>query len=308
MSWSGIDALLLLMTVIWGTNYAIVKSTFGDIDPQAFNALRLMLASAVFLTAMRLTRRLRIGAGVFHTPARVTRQDWLALVGLGLVGHAIYQYCFITGLSRTSVANSALLIAATPIAVALLTAAVGQDRIGPLHWVGTVLSMIGIYVAVGHGARLSGESARGDLLVAIGVVCWAIYTVGARPLMQRHSPVGVTGLSMTCGTALYVALTWRHLARLPWASVSARTWAILVYSTLFAVCIAYTIWYAAVREIGTARTSVYSNVTPIIAMAFAVIWIGEPLSGLKLAGAALVLLGVALTRVTPRRTLEPAEP
>ena len=40
---------LLLMTLIWGTNYAIVKHAFADIDPQAFNAMRVIVASAVFL-------------------------------------------------------------------------------------------------------------------------------------------------------------------------------------------------------------------------------------------------------------------
>ena len=49
-------------------------------------------------------------------------------------------------------------------------------------------------------------------------------------------------------------------------TVSPRTWIKLVYSALFAICIAYTIWYAAVREIGSARTSVYSNLLPIVAM------------------------------------------
>ena len=306
-SFSTIDALLLLMALIWGTNYAIVKSTFAEIDPQAFNCLRLMLASGVFLTAMTLTRRLRVGAGIFYTRAPVTRRDALAFAGLGLVGHTIYQYCFIAGLARTSVANSALLIAATPIVVALLTAAMGQERISRLHWFGTALSIAGIYVVVGRGARLSGDSVHGDVLVAIGVVCWAIYTVGARPLMTRHSPVGVTGLSMSLGTAFYLPLMWGHLARLSWPDVSVRTWVILVYSTLFAICVAYTIWYAAVREIGTARTSVYSNVTPIVAMLFAVVWLGEPLSSAKLTGAALVLLGVALTRVGRAKIAAPAE-
>ena len=44
-----IDVLLLLMTVIWGTNYAIVKPAFRAIDPQAFNAMRMLIASSVFL-------------------------------------------------------------------------------------------------------------------------------------------------------------------------------------------------------------------------------------------------------------------
>ena len=37
------------MTIIWGTNYSIVKSAFREIDPQAFNAVRMTIASAVFL-------------------------------------------------------------------------------------------------------------------------------------------------------------------------------------------------------------------------------------------------------------------
>ena len=46
---SSIDALLLLMALIWGTNYSIVKRAFAEIDPQAFNAMRMLIASAVFL-------------------------------------------------------------------------------------------------------------------------------------------------------------------------------------------------------------------------------------------------------------------
>ncbi len=70
-----------------------------------------------------------------------------------------------------------------------------------------------------------------------------------------------------------------------------------MYSALFALCIAYTIWYAAVREIGSARTSVYSNVVPLVAMGTAALFLGETLDARKLAGAAAVLVGVALTRV-----------
>ena len=85
------------------------------------------------------------------------------------------------------------------------------------------------------------------------------------------------------------------------------TWIKLVYSSLFAICVAYTIWYAAVREIGSARTSVYSNLLPIVAMVTAYLWIGEPLGWAKLIGAAAVLAGVALTRLGHRRLQIPAE-
>src|SRR3954463_7036194 len=88
-----IDALLLLMTIIWGTNYAIVKHAFIDMDPQAFNALRMIVASSTFAAVMAWVRGRAGGRGasgaaagatgsvttVFHSSAAVTGRDWLGL-------------------------------------------------------------------------------------------------------------------------------------------------------------------------------------------------------------------------------------
>jgi drug/metabolite transporter (DMT)-like permease len=310
-----IDALLLLMAIIWGTNYSVVKGAFAELDPQAFNAVRLTIGSFVFLAviiAMRMRPPLppppgRSGsiASIFYTPAAITARDWLGLAALGVVGHFFYQYCFVAGLSQTSVANSALMLAATPVLIALITAALGQERIAPLHWLGAALSLAGIYVVVGQGASVGEGSLRGDLLMAAAVCGWAIYTLGSRPLMNRHSPVGVTGLSMAIGTLLYVPTVWPHIRAVDWAAVSRATWIAIVYSALFALCIAYTIWYSAVREIGSARTSIYSNLVPVVAMLSAVVFLGEPLGIRKIVGAAAVLVGVALTRVGGGRMAVP---
>lgn len=314
-----IDALLLLMAVIWGTNYSIVKHAFREVDPQAFNALRMIIASAVFLGIMVAIRRFPTDreappadgpdalASIFHTPAPITARDWLGLIGLGVVGHALYQYFFIGGLARTSVANSSLTLAATPVVIALFTAVVGQDRVSPLHWAGAALSMAGIYIVVGHGASLDRSTMTGDVMMLVAVVCWAIYTLGARQLMIRHSPVGVTGLSMSIGTVLYVAAVWPHGREVDWAALSSATWLALAYSALFALCVAYTIWYAAVQQIGSARTSVYSNLVPLVAMLSAVVFLDEPLTPSKIVGAVAVLVGVALTRVGRRKVAIPAQ-
>ncbi|MEX2661591.1 MAG: EamA family transporter, partial [Vicinamibacterales bacterium] len=78
---SFIDVLLLLMTIIWGTNFSIVKHAFVQMDPQAFNAVRMLVASAAFLTIIVAARRLRESGGrlvsVVVTPAPITRRDWM---------------------------------------------------------------------------------------------------------------------------------------------------------------------------------------------------------------------------------------
>jgi drug/metabolite transporter (DMT)-like permease len=229
----------------------------------------------------------------------VTGRDWVWIAFLGVVGHAMYQFFFIGGLARTSVANSSLMLAATPVVIALVSAALGIDRIGPLHWAGAAISVFGIYLVVGSGISFGGSELTGDLMMFAAVCCWAIYTLGARPVMVRHSPFAVTGLSMAVGTLVYVPLVWPRLRAVSWSTISGGTWAAVGYSAVFALCIAYTIWYAAVRQIGNARTSVYSNLIPIVALITAVVTLGEPLGWRKIGGAAAVLAGVALTRVRP---------
>ena len=132
------------------------------------------------------------------------------------------------------------------------------------------------------------------------VCCWAIYTLAARPLMARHSPVGITGLSMALGTVVYVAAVWPKVRAVNWLGVSGLTLGLLIYSALFALCLSYTIWYVAVRRIGSARTAAYSNLIPVVAMASAVLFLNEPMEMRKLLGAAAVLAGVAFTRAGAR--------
>lgn len=307
------------MVIIWGTNYSIIKAAFREVDPQAFNALRMVVASGVFLAIIAGFRRLPLArapqarpgaralATIFHTPEPLTRRDWIRVAALGLVGQFLYQYLFIGGLARTTVANSSLMLAATPVVIALFSAAAGEERLGRLHWTGAALSAAGIYTIIGPGLTIGSAGFVGDLMMAGAVCCWTFYTLAARPLMARHSPVAVTGLSMALGTALYLPVMARNIAAVRWTSVSATTWMALVYSALFALCVAYTIWYAAVRELGSARTAVYSNLMPIVAMLTAVVFLDEPLGLMKAAGAAAVLGGVALTRVGRTRMAIPAE-
>ena len=137
-----VDAALVLMVLIWGVNYSLMKRTFAEIPPQPFNALRMVVSTTVFLTAIAWARRAaRRGVAVsriFYTDTPMTPADRWLLVGCGIVGHFIYQSCFVAGVAATSVSNSALIVGATPVVVAIASAALGHERIGRLHWLGAV--------------------------------------------------------------------------------------------------------------------------------------------------------------------------
>ena len=85
------------------------------------------------------------------------------------------------------------MLATTPVVIAVVSAVLGHERIGRTHWLGAAISTAGIYLVVGRGFALGGERMTGDLMMFGAVCCWALYTLAARPLMSRHSPVAVTG-------------------------------------------------------------------------------------------------------------------
>jgi drug/metabolite transporter (DMT)-like permease len=307
-----IDAALVGMVLIWGVNYSVIKRAFSEIPPQPFNAVRLVIASAVFLGAIAYARRrARLGAGtvssVFFTSSPVTARDWFDLAWLGLIGHCGYQFCFVGGVNQTSVSNAALIIGATPVGVAVISAILGRERITALHWLGAAISITGLYFVVGHGAEFGGKTFRGDLLILTSVSCWTVYTLGASRLIQRHSPLYVTGMTMALGMVPYVAMTIPVIVATDWSHLSAFVWISLVLSALLALNVAYLTWYTGVQKIGPARTSMYSNLVPIVAMSVAAIWLGEPLGAQKLIGAAAVLTGVLLTRLGRKPTAIPIE-
>ena len=287
MRFSRLDLLLLLMVGIWGANFSAIKLALRDFPEVSFNAMRLVLAAAVFLVAIRRLER----------QPTLTRRDWATLVGLALVGTVLYQLFFLAGIARTSVANSALMFGCTPVAVAVMSSIAGHERLTVARWAGAALSLAGIYALVGHRAELSAATFIGDLLVFCGMLCWSLYSVAAQPLLKRHAPLVVTGWAMVIGAVLYGVVAIPALIQTDWGRISARSWVLMTASSLLALALSYMIWYTAVQRIGSARTSVYSNLTPIVAMIVAAVWLGERISGQQVLGAGLILSGIAVTKL-----------
>jgi drug/metabolite transporter (DMT)-like permease len=284
-----VDALLIAMVIIWGANYSVLKSALGSVPPIAFNAARLLLASTLFAIALWLRR-----AASRHV-LRSTKL-WL----LALVGNTAYQLLFIIALSRTTAANSALIIGCTPVFVAIMSAALGHEHVPLRRWLGVFVSAAGIYLVVGRGAGVTPQSLIGDLLMIAAVFCWSAASIIARPLLASEEPFTVTAWSMILGTLLYMPFAIRPMAAVRWSTVPPAVWAAVAFSALLALCVSYVIWYTAVQRLGSTRTAIYSNMVPIAGLATAWIGLGEPIGVPKIVGAAAVVAGVALTRIGGR--------
>lgn len=293
-AWGSTDFLMVGAVVIWGVNFTVVKLALREFNPLVFNTLRFGLATLVMMGI--LWQRGRTPAERSLTLA--SRRDWGLITLLGLGGHTLYQVIFINGLARTTPANSSLLMATAPIWVAIIGLVLGIERINRVMWVGILMSFSGIALLIlsGNAVHLGGTTLMGDLLLLSCAILWAAYTTASKPLLARYSPLVLTAWSMVAGTIPLVAISVPAMRQQNWAQPSLVAWGAMAFSSLFAVVISYLIWYTSVQRVGNARTAVYSNLTPVAAIVFAWLVLGDALMPLQLLGAAIVLGGLVITR------------
>lgn len=284
------DVLMLSAILFWAVNFSFVKIALRELSPLAFNGIRLLFASAMLVLILVLSGE----------SLKVDRRTLWKLVFLGLIGNTAYQMFFIHGIDLTTASNSAIIIAITPVFIAILSSLMKHERVHPTAWTGILFSFFGFYLVISHRLgtfQFSALSVRGDLLIFCGNLCWSVYTVFSKPLLERMSPLKLTTLTMVTGTVFFFPFCIKDIFRIPYDVVSFKAWGSLFYSGLFALVICYVIWYASVRRVGNTKTAVYDYLIPVFTVIFAYFFIGERITGQQGVGALVIFVGVYLARM-----------
>lgn len=288
------DALLIATAAIWGVNVVLVKISLAELGPLPFNSLRFLLAASLSWLLLRVT----------EPGSRVERRDLPWLIGLGLLGHSLYQILFISGINLSTAGNTSLLLATNPIWVAILSSMLGQDRLLPRAWLGILLSFTGIFlVTIGGGKQVSfgSGSSLGDLLILAGTLVFAVYTIRSKPLLGRYTPLQFSTYTMIPGAIGLATVSVPALLRQDFSAVTLAGWGGLLYSGIFAIVIGYYVWNNGVQKLGAARTAIYNNLSPVVAMVAGVLILREQIALPQLAGAALIIGGLYITRSSRSR-------
>jgi drug/metabolite transporter (DMT)-like permease len=285
---TAIDLTMLLVVVIWGANFSIVKSALTEIPPLAFATLRFATASVILLVFM-----------LWHEGKRALpdRRTLWKLTWVGIIGNTIYQALFTYSLTLTTAANGSLIIATTPALVALAAALLRIERIRQVMAIGITLAIGGVALVVAErGLALGGRGLLGDLLMLGAAICWTIYTLGVRTLGQGLSSLAITTWTMITGVPGMVLVSLPDWSTVAWSEVSLQAWLGLAYATILALVLAYVLWNNSVRIAGSARTAIYGCAIPLVATMIAWPLIGEQPTWVQGIGGLLIISGVLLTR------------
>jgi drug/metabolite transporter (DMT)-like permease len=281
------EGALVLMALIWGVNFSVVKFGTTIVEPLAYNGFRVTMAAVLLLAIVS-----------FSPLPFPPRRTILSLMGLGVLGNGVYQFFFVEGLARASASDSALVVAASPAFIAIISQFRGVERIRGRAAMGIAISIAGIaLVVVGTAAEAHGPSSLfGTMLVLCGSLAWATYTVLLQPHTERVSGLQLSAFTMSGGAITLLLVAAPAISRTHWSAVPLMGWAAIMYSGLFALVIAYLFWYHGVRTIGPTRTAMFSNLQPVAALLFAWMVLGEVPTLWQVVGAAAIMGGLLLTR------------
>jgi len=280
------DVGLIVVSLIWGANYSFSKQALAHISPITFAAIRFVISTGLLWLVVWWFRQ--------HGP--VSRPVLLKLLGWGVIGHTLNQLAFLSGLKLTTATNSALIFGNMPVVVALLGVLLGYERPRLRVWIGILLGTVGVAIVVGaKGVDFSGATRWGDLLNVLGLLFWALFTVGVRHAALGLNSAQVAALTHLGGTPGLLMAAVPVAAATPWP-LHGHVWLALFYSSVLSSVVAGVLWTRSLKALGGSRTALYNCLTPLVAGLAAWLILGErpvPLQGF---GAALVIVGVLVSR------------
>ena len=287
MRW-GPQAGALVAAFLWGINYPVCKGVLGDIPEGQFLVIRYVGATALLLPwILRGHRKLGDLPGGYRR---------LAL--LGLLGVGVYNLLWTWGIHRTSAASAALILATSPLWGALGAWAARTDRLTARHGAGLLLGLAGL-ACIGAGARRIAPGAlEGDLILLAGSGLFAYYSVGAKPLMARLSPLETLASSLAWGLPVLLPLGLGLCPPGAWVLPSSLTATGLAYVVLGGTVGAYALWYRGIHGAGPVRTVTLLYLVPVLTLVAEPALLGTPPGPWELAGALAVLGALLLPRVS----------
>jgi len=275
--------LLVLITLIWGSNFVVIKNSLADISPLFFNAVRMSLA-AVVLAAIFYRELPRLTAGAVRSGF---------LVGLFLfVGNELQT----SGLKYTTASKSAFLTGVSVVLVPVLLAVFWKRGINRLTSIGVVLAFAGLYlltVPASAGAGLNLRSMNhGDLLTLGAALVFAFHIIFIEHATQAHRWQQITVVQVAVTALLMIVTTLGEKVSVVW---SPRVlWGIGITGFL-SLALAFAIQAWAQQFTPATHTALIFTLEPVFAWLTSFIFLGERLGGRSGFGAACILAGLLIS-------------
>ena len=269
--------------LLWASAFVGIRSVGSDIGPGPLTLGRLAVGSLVlglFLVARR--------------PAWPAREHWPRLVAIGLLWFGVYNVALNTAEQRVDAGTAAMLVNVAPLIVAALAGVVlGEGFPRPLV-LGGLVAFAGV-VLIGTATSTSTEAdVWGVVLCLVAAVTYSVSVILQKPLLGALPGLQVTWIACTVGTVVCLPFAPQLVADVSDAA-PASLWGLL-YLGVFPTAIGFSTWAYTLARTSAGRTGATTYLVPPVAVLLGWLLLDEAPPALALAGGALCLVGVAVTR------------
>lgn len=276
-------AMALIAVLIWGTTFVSTKTLLSEgLSPSDIMFYRFLLAYIVlwaYRPGLYLPRNLR-DEGLF--------------ILAGISGGSLYFWTENTALDVTLASNVALLLATAPILTVLLSRLfLKGQRIHNALIIGSLLALTGVACVVYNGQFILQIHPLGDLLSIAAALSWGVYNICLKYLDGRYDILTITRKVFFYGVITLSPIFAIHpLTYDPAILFRPLVIGNLLFLGLIASLFCFAVWNLAVKGLGTITTSHYIYLVSPIALACSAWWLNEPITGVALCGAVMILGGV----------------
>lgn len=287
--------LLIACCLFWGFQQILIKATVGEVPPLWQAALRFAGATALL--------------GLWCVVRRVPLFARDGTLRAGLLAGALFAgefSCIYLGLRDTTASRLTVFLYTSPFVVALLLPRfVPVERLRGAQWVGLCIAFAAVALAFAEG--FTGQNAtprqlRGDALALAAGTLWGLTTLVIRSSAMATASAEKTLFYQVAVTAAVAPLLSLALGETWSLSYSAQAWGSLALQTVVGAFASYLVWMWLLRHYPATQMSSFTFLTPVFALVFGVLVLGEPLT-LQLV---LALVGVAVGIVLVNRRPAPA--
>ena len=262
---------------------------WAPIDAVTLLALRMIYATPFFLLIALWSKRRR------GMPP-MARRDWTAILWLGFIGYYLASLVDFMGLQYVTAALERLMLYLYPTIVVVISALFLKQRITGRILLALALSYAGILLVFARDLSLAGDAQAiwvGGALVFAGAFLYALYLVGAGPVIARLGSLRFIALAMLV-SAVFVFLQFVVTRPVSALDVPLRIHLLSLAMAVFATVLPTYLIAEAIKRIGANRTSLVGSLGPVFTIGLGFWILEEPVHWIQLGGAALVLAGVAL--------------
>lgn len=279
---------LTFAAVAWGGSIVAQKWALGSLSVIEISLLRGVGALALLVPLWWWQE---------GKTTRFTGSD-LAILGvlsLGVLGNHLLT---LFGLRYVEAAVGGVIIGAAPAITALLSSLLLRDLPFRAVALGCAVSFGGV-VLVSSAGSSGGAGANpwlGGVLVVLAQVCWALYSIGGRHIMERFSPLTVNWTTLAFSLLPQIPLLWTDQKAMAAGmdSVVPSAWLAVTFLIIVPTALGQQAWLYGVKGVGPSRAGIFINLIPVSALLLSVLILGETLDAVKVAGIGLILAGVWL--------------